>query len=557
MANGIGQGQSLESFGASLLQKKEEKERAAVKASKKNEKVQKALAVLLAGQSIFKGAVSKRLKELETAQTFELSNNQYQAKEINDLSYIVDAIPANFMKDASNEERVKRFVENEDTFNLFKQRISPVIDNKIKSRSLDLGGLTFEEYKNTTTYDNQLQAMASDYAREYLTDNKYQTFENSLRTLLDPKMGGIEMDRVELFKRGIGLSSHDLSVAEKRNYNNIVNEYRKKGNIIGGLKEVFNRIGKKEEETGGYNPFKVIDENVLIGPQMSEVMGALNLNGITNTVVDRHMLTKNVSDTIYTDLIRSPSQKTYLNQIMDRYVNPMANNIKTGNYPTEQMPTNMISPRVLKDFLSDLDVPQKDLLSSDIGAVSLKLKNDKGFSRNVYLGLEGAKTGELSYAEFTSLLNEEGFRTQLSASIVITEGAVVKKEGFFGKIIPGKTRGYNVTGNLTRVYDRYNGNIPLAVGEGIKKPTVSNKGYTVTKEYKQFPKKLKVENYNNLIENIMKENISSEVALEIELNKLFTQIPNPLGLTQEEYLEKLASERVVEKMKTQEVFSRL
>lgn len=557
MINDIGQGQSLESFGASLLQKKEEKERAAVKASKKNEKVQKALAVLLAGQSIFKGAVSKRLKELETAKTFELSNNQYQAKEINDLSYIVDAIPANFMKDASNEERVKRFVENEDTFNLFKQRISPVIDNKIKSRSLDLGGLTFEEYKNTTTYDNQLQAMASDYAREYLTDNKYQTFENSLRTLLDPKMGGIEMDRVELFKRGIGLSSHDLSVAEKRNYNNIVNEYRKKGNIIGGLKEVFNRIGKKEEETGGYNPFKVIDENVLIGPQMSEVMGALNLNGITNTVVDRHMLTKNVSDTIYTDLIRSPSQKTYLNQIMDRYVNPMANNIKTGNYPTEQMPTNMISPRVLKDFLSDLDVPQKDLLSSDIGAVSLKLKNDKGFSRNVYLGLEGAKTGELSYAEFTSLLNEEGFRTQLSASIVITEGAVVKKEGFFGKIIPGKTRGYNVTGNLTRVYDRYNGNIPLAVGEGIKKPTVSNKGYTVTKEYKQFPKKLKVENYNNLIENIMKENISSEVALEIELNKLFTQIPNPLGLTQEEYLEKLASERVVEKMKTQEVFSRL
>lgn len=557
MANGIGQGQSLESFGASLLQKKEEKERAAVKAGKKNEKVQKALAVLLAGQSIFKGAVGKRLKELETAQTFELSNNQYQAKEINDLSYIVDAIPANFMKDASNEERVKGFVENEDTFNLFKQRISPVIDNKIKSRSLDLGGLTFEEYKNTTTYDNQLQAMASDYAREYLTDNKYQTFENSLRTLLDPKMGGIEMDRVELFKRGIGLSSHDLSVAEKRNYNNIVNEYRKKGNIIGGLKEVFNRIGKKEEETGGYNAFKTVDENVLIGPKMSEVMGALNLNGITNTVVDRHMLTKNVSDTIYTDLIRSPSQKTYLNQIIDRYVNPMANNIKTGNYPTEQMPTNMVAPKVLTDFLSDLDTPQKDLLSSDIGAVSLKLKNDKGFARNVYLGLEGAKTGELTYAEFKSLLNEEGFRTQLSASIVITEGAVVKKEGFLGKITPGKSRGYNVTGNLTRVYDRYNGNVPLAVGEGIKKPTVSNKGYTVTKEYKQFPKKLKIENYNNLIENIMKENISSEVALEIELNKLFTQIPNPLGLTQEEYLNKLASQKVLEKMKTQEVFSRL
>jgi len=556
MANGIGQGQSLESFGASLLAKKEEKERAAAKASKKNDKTQKALAVLLAGQSIFKGAVNKRLKELETAQTFELSNNQYQAKEINDLSYIVDAIPANYMKDASNEERVKAFVSDEDNFNLFKQRLSPVIDNKIKSRSLDLGGLSFEEYKNTTTYDNQLQAMASDYAKEYLTDNKYQTFENSLRTLLDPKMGGIEMDRVELFKRGIGLSSHDLSVAEKRNYNNIVNEYKKKGNILGGLKEVFNRIGKKEASTGGFDPFKTIDENVLIGPEMSKVMGALNLNGITNTVVDRHMLTKNVSDTIYTDLIRSPSQKVYLNNIMGRYVTPMSNNIKTGNYPTEQMPTNMISPRVLKDFLND--VKDDSLLVSDIGAVALKLKNDKGFARNVYLGLEGAKTGELTYAEFKSLSNEEGFRTQLAASIVITEGAIVKKETIGGgKLIPGKTIGYNVTGNLTRVYDRYNGNIPLAVGEGIQQPTVSNKGYTVSKEYKEFPKKLKIENYDNMIEHIMKENISSETAREIELNKLFTQIPNPLGLTQEEYLNKLASSKVIEKMKTQEVFSRL
>ena len=555
MANGIGQGQSLESFGASLLAKKEEKERAAVKASKKNDKTQKALAVLLAGQSIFKGAVNKRLKELDTAQTFEMQNNQYQAKEINDLSYIVDSIPADYMKDASNEERVKGFVADEDTFNLFKQRLSPVIDNKIKSRSLDLGGLSFEEYKNTTTYDNQLQAMASDYAKEYLTDNKYQNFENSLRTLLDPKMGGIEMDRVELFKRGIGLSSHDLSVAEKRNYNNIINEYKKKGNILGGLKEVFNRIGKKEASTGGFDPFKTIDENVLIGPEMSKVMGALNLNGITNTVVDRHMLTKNVSDTIYTDLIRSPSQKVYLNNIMDRYVKPMANNIKTGNYSTEQMPTNMIAPAVLNDFLND--VKDDSLLVSDIGAVALKLKNDKGFARNVYLGLEGAKTGELTYAEFKSLSNEEGFRTQLAASIVITEGAIVKKEGMFGTLIPGKTRGYNVTGNLTKVYDRYNGNVPLAVGEGIQQPTISNRGYTVSKEYKEFPKKLKIENYDNMIEHIMKENISSETAREIELNKLFTQIPNPLGITQEEYLNKLASSKVIEKMKTQEVFSKL
>ena len=120
--------------------------------------------------------------------------------------------------------------------------------------------------------------------------------------------------------------------------------------------------------------------------------------------------------------------------------------------------------------------------------INFKLKEDSVFAQNVYLGLEGAKTGELTYSEFKINLEDEGFRMKLATSMALTEGSYVRQRPLSG-VIPGKTYGYRQAGIPTVVYDRYNGNVPLAVGEGIKKPTVSNKGYTVTKEYKQFQKK--------------------------------------------------------------------
>ena len=47
------------------------------------------------------------------------------------------------------------------------------------------------------------------------------------------------------------------------------------------------------------------------------------------------------------------------------------------------------------------------------------------------------------------------------------------------------------------------------------------------------------------VEHILKTNLKNETAREAMLNKLFTQIKNPLDLTQEEYLERLSKEKII------------
>jgi hypothetical protein len=130
---------------------------------------------------------------------------------------------------------------------------------------------------------------------------------------------------------------------------------------------------------------------------------------------------------------------------------------------------------------------------------------------------------------------------KLATSMALTEGSYVRQRPLSG-IIPGKTYGYRQAGIPTIVYDRYNGVLPLALGEGIKR---TNNNFKVSKEYLQFPKDLKVKNYDMHVEHILKTNLKNETAREAMLNKLFTQIKNPLDLTQEEYLERLSKEKII------------
>ena len=80
---------SVSELGSSLLQRKEERAKEARRSSRKQQKIEQALGLLLAGQAVFKTAYKKREKELNDSLAFELTNNDYQSKEINQLSQIV------------------------------------------------------------------------------------------------------------------------------------------------------------------------------------------------------------------------------------------------------------------------------------------------------------------------------------------------------------------------------------------------------------------------------------------------------------------------------------
>ncbi len=544
MADDMYGGMSLESLGSSLLEKKEKKEKAAAKAAKKNDNIQKALAVMLGAQTIFKGAYNRRAKELEARKTFDIANNDNQAKEMRDLSYIVESIPANYMPDATTEERSESFYKTEN-YDLFKQRIRNVVDAKIKQTGLaeSLGFRDFNEFKQSSTYDNKFEIGARNFAKEYLTDNRYMKFENELQNLFKINPSDRDLDRIELFKRAQGLTAHKLTVEEKRYYSNKLEEYRKKGNIVGGVKEVLSRFGLREQEEGGVNPFKAITEQDLLGPSIEEMMSALNINGIANTVIDEAMMTKNISNIVYSDIAKTPTGEAAQKRLNEIYLPQMELDFESKNYSTKDNPVNMISGKNIEDAISDIRSQPAEYakFAEDITGINFKLKEDSVFAQNVYLGLEGAKTGELTYSEFKINLEDEGFRMKLATSMALTEGSYVRQRPLSG-IIPGKTYGYRQAGIPTIVYDRYNGVLPLALGEGIKR---TNNNFKVSKEYLQFPKDLKVKNYDMHVEHILKTNLKNETAREAMLNKLFTQIKNPLDLTQEEYLERLSKEKII------------
>ena len=83
---------SVTELGTSLLQQKEKREKQDRRSAKKDRQFQQALGLLLAGQSIFKGAYKKRADELEKAHTFELANIAEQFQDIRNLSAITSPI---------------------------------------------------------------------------------------------------------------------------------------------------------------------------------------------------------------------------------------------------------------------------------------------------------------------------------------------------------------------------------------------------------------------------------------------------------------------------------
>ena len=90
---------SLEDLGSSLLARQKQKNDRRAKEIKKQENWTKALAVLGAGQAVFKGALKNRLKEIDELQLFELSNNEEQHKRVRGM--------ANLMQNFDEEDLIE------------------------------------------------------------------------------------------------------------------------------------------------------------------------------------------------------------------------------------------------------------------------------------------------------------------------------------------------------------------------------------------------------------------------------------------------------------------
>ncbi len=537
---------SIDELGSSLLQKKDEDARKAAKRSKKNERIQQALAVLMLGQGVMKKQYKKRAKELEDLHKFEILNNENESKQIGMTSSIVSTIGNKWEdKGGDLDSRVDSFSNSED-YSAFSQKVLPFIQQKIKAASGD----EYDTLYNTSAYNNAVTLATRQFAKQYLENNNYRNYETELRSILDEK----DLDRAELFERGMGLTSHTLTQYEKRNYQKVLAEARSQGNLIGGFKKVLGLFNDKYKSKGGFDIFSPATEVDLAGPTMRDINQALNLKGMTNNIVDTALDEASKSPTRWRERARGKAHTNLRTEVGDFQSGPLAEmsrNIKAGEYPSELGGSKLVMTNIdgdnVRELLSELEgePAQKEAFIVDVSALSLRLKEDGKFLRAVYQNTEGKKgEGRKSFAEFKQIMSDRPSRIQLSAMFAINEGFKDSEYLKWDEVA------YNSYGVLPAIYNSVG--LANVLGDGI---AVNNNGeLNLGNSYINMTPDQKKVAIKNEADDILR-NSSSEQERNVRLSALEDEISVNFGQDTQEFLENLASERMGNTKPTESVDS--
>ncbi len=520
---------SLDELGSSLLQKKADSDRAAAKRAKKNEKVQQALALLLMGQGVMKSQFKKRMTELNDFHKFETINADHKAKQLNVNATILNTIGNQW----DGKNGYEGFKDSEDYLG-FSQAVRPFVDQKIKAMTSD----EYDTIYGTSTYENAIDLATNGYAKKYLEVDKksgkanYLAYEDGLRELLGNE--SIDMDKNDLFQTAMGLDASTLTMYQKRNYQNVLNQYKSQGNLIGGFKKVLGLFNDDYKRKGGFDIFSEVKENALAGPTIRDLNQAMNLKGMTNNIVSKALANASKSPTRWKERAAGKKFENYRKDISEIYLPQMTNLLDEGRYPSELKTDTFIGKGNWDEFMRDISDEDRRNLVMDTAALSLRLKEDRKFLTAVYNETEGKKENGKSFNEFRAILDDEANRTMFSAMIVTDAG--FRDESW----IPRKQETYNSFGTLNQVYNKYN--VSNLIGESIN---VNNKGgIDLPESYINASKNIKKDMIESTVKDILtnsktenERNIKLGGALDIEINKYF-------GMDSQAYIESLAAKEI-------------
>ena len=164
-------GMSMEELGSSLLARKAQQQRAQRKADKKAQRVTNILAGLTAGQAVFKKALNNRMKELDEQETFILSNNAQQAKDINSISRVVSFLPEASWFEGKGEKSVEEWAELYSKeyaggYEGIKDRFRPVVDELLKNTFRD--ETEYNSFKASGEYNAALENSVNKLLTNYV-----------------------------------------------------------------------------------------------------------------------------------------------------------------------------------------------------------------------------------------------------------------------------------------------------------------------------------------------------------------------------------------------------
>ena len=181
---------SLEDLGSSLLSRQAKINKERQKTARKQQKIAGALAVLGAGQKIFKNALDNRLKEVDNLQLFELQNNEEQFKRIRGMSNILSNFNEEQLQGLAGPDREWATMSlDERTEAYMKSPYSDLLDTSLGKSidaAIEMGQpfddmQTFKSKKNI--YNNTRNLALKNAVRFYLEGDKYKEFGNEIEKL--------------------------------------------------------------------------------------------------------------------------------------------------------------------------------------------------------------------------------------------------------------------------------------------------------------------------------------------------------------------------------------
>ena len=543
-------------LGSSLLQRKQEQTEERYKRSKKSNKIDKTLALVMAGQSIFTDAYRTREKELRDAETWEARENVAQARQINNLSYLGKTITPDFLKTNEGltpQEQAKKLLEDRQTQEIFIERLTPALDTYFEAA---YGEEALASKKASGQYRRLVNASIVSVAEDMLTVDengvtRIQGFIDELPSLFKER----DFDRLELLEKGRTLTPLQLTNYEAESFKQMREQYRAQGNIIGGIKGIFRRLSGKAEAEGTINIFKKIEDLDLSNPKLSRILDSIDLKGFASrAAVDAVVETR--TDTNYVEEAKSEKNAPIRAQIIDRFKSIGAEIEGSGSnafglraddevalvgsenlfaiagddygydLTKDRESDALIVEQDYTDFVTFLEdddnTAMREKFYTDVTALALKMKNEDGFAAVVYATIED---DPVKIEKFKAAIQTN---TNLRTDFAIV---YVARKGFKGEGESAETydySGYNIAGELgARRIDTDAGT--FTVNEVYINSTVAQQQQT-------FDAKIKD------ILTTMQQAGESEEVLQRILDALFSQISSPDGKDQTETIKRISNE---------------
>jgi hypothetical protein len=495
-------------LGASLLQRQQEQTERSYNRSKKMNKIDKTLALVLAGQSIFTGAYRNREKELRDAETWEARENVAQAKQINNMSVLGMPITPEFLRanqGLSPAEQAEKLLSNPRTRAIYTENLSPVLNRNLE---LAHGEEGFAAMRPTAAYNKQLASAIQTVATELLTPGengviKIQNFMDELPTLFKTR----DFDRLELLERGVSLTPVQLTELEAESYKQMRKQYRAQGSLVGGIKGVFRRLSGKAEADGTINVFKALEDLDLSHPELSKVLDTIDLKGFvtrsaTETRVDAAAAPRNYY------LEAQLSENEELRASMALTVESLQpKKVVDGTPVAEMLRDTDIIPEDIEDFVTYLQKEDNNAQAqqyyTDVTALTIRLRKDPAYARKLYDGFGGS---DQEVDKFTEEIKNNPVFTQTFAAVYVARKGFKNRR--FGK------DSYTSDQTLANVSYTYES---LSVETGQISIVMDNDtgAFTPTEDYRKAPEETRQRVWDagakGIVDNVRDNNLGTAV----------------------------------------------